>query len=108
MKVYFNNSCKICKAEIDLYKKEKIKEIDWVDITNNALAKKEKFKFEAEELTNMAAEPDTAYMSKPKLEQLIRDTRKQMEAAAKELDFMEAAKLRDRIKSYQEQVKELG
>ena len=41
MKVYFNNSCKICKAEIDLYKKEKIEEIDWVDITNNDLAKKE-------------------------------------------------------------------
>ena len=35
MKVYFNNSCKICKAEIDLYKKEKIDEIDWVDITDN-------------------------------------------------------------------------
>ena len=41
MKVYFNNSCKICKAEINLYKKEKIKEIDWVDITNNDLAEKE-------------------------------------------------------------------
>ena len=41
MKVYFNNSCKICKAEIDLYKKEKIQEIDWVDITNNHLAEKE-------------------------------------------------------------------
>ena len=41
MKVYFNNSCKICKAEIDLYKKEKIKEIDWVDITNSDLAMKE-------------------------------------------------------------------
>tara|TARA_S200000501_G_scaffold85424_1_gene78087 strand:- start:975 stop:1322 length:348 start_codon:yes stop_codon:yes gene_type:complete len=41
MKVYFNNSCKICKAEIDLYKKEKIKEIDWIDITNNNLAEKE-------------------------------------------------------------------
>ena len=41
MKVYFNNSCKICKAEIDLYKKEKIKEIDWIDITNNELAEKE-------------------------------------------------------------------
>tara|TARA_B100000575_G_scaffold234334_1_gene195898 strand:+ start:1317 stop:1664 length:348 start_codon:yes stop_codon:yes gene_type:complete len=38
MKVFFNNSCKICKAEIDLYKKEKIKEIDWIDITNNDLA----------------------------------------------------------------------
>lgn len=35
MKVYFNNSCKICKAEIDLYKKEKIDDINWVDITNN-------------------------------------------------------------------------
>ena len=44
MKVYFNNSCKICKAEIDLYKKEKIQEIDWVDITDNDLAKKETFK----------------------------------------------------------------
>ena len=44
MKVYFNNSCKICKAEIDLYKKEKIDEIDWVDITDNELAEKETFK----------------------------------------------------------------
>ena len=44
MKVYFNNSCKICKAEIDLYKKEKVNEIDWIDITNNDLAKKETFK----------------------------------------------------------------
>ena len=41
MKVYFNNSCKICKAEIDLYKKQKISEIDWVDITDNKLAEKE-------------------------------------------------------------------
>ena len=41
MKVYFNNSCKICKAEIDIYKKEKIKDIDWIDITNNDLAEKE-------------------------------------------------------------------
>ena len=41
MKVYFNNSCKICKAEIDLYKKEKIQEIDWIDITDNSSAVKE-------------------------------------------------------------------
>ena len=41
MKVYFNNSCKICKAEIDLYKKQKINEIDWIDITDNELAEKE-------------------------------------------------------------------
>ncbi len=41
MKVYFNNSCKICKAEIDLYKREKIEEIDWVDISDNKLAEQE-------------------------------------------------------------------
>ena len=41
MKVYFNNSCKICRSEINLYKKEKIKEIEWIDITNNELAEKD-------------------------------------------------------------------
>ena len=38
MKVYFNNSCKICQAEINLYKKQNIKDIEWVDITNNKSA----------------------------------------------------------------------
>ena len=38
MKVYFNNSCNICRAEIDLYKKQNIKDIEWVDITNNKSA----------------------------------------------------------------------
>ncbi len=41
MKVYFNDSCKICRSEINLYKKENIEEIDWIDITNNSLAEKE-------------------------------------------------------------------
>ena len=53
MKVYFNNSCKICKAEIDLYKKERIKEIDWVDITNNDLAEKETSKSSKELLRRL-------------------------------------------------------
>jgi predicted DCC family thiol-disulfide oxidoreductase YuxK len=38
VKVYFNNSCKICQAEINLYKKQNIKDIEWVDITNNKSA----------------------------------------------------------------------
>ena len=41
MKVFFNNSCKICRSEINLYKKENIKDIDWIDITNNSYAEKE-------------------------------------------------------------------
>ncbi|MDB2354524.1 DUF393 domain-containing protein [Candidatus Pelagibacter sp.] len=38
MKVYFNNSCKICRTEINLYKKQNIKDIEWVDITDNETA----------------------------------------------------------------------
>mgnify|MGYP006230778991 CR=1 FL=1 len=38
MKVYYNESCNICRAEINLYKKQKNKEIEWVDITHNKQA----------------------------------------------------------------------
>ncbi|MDA9071884.1 DUF393 domain-containing protein [Candidatus Pelagibacter sp.] len=41
MKVYYNESCSVCRAEINLYKKQNIKEIDWVDITNNTAAEKD-------------------------------------------------------------------
>ena len=41
MKVYFNNSCNICRAEINLYKKQNIEDIEWVDITNNKKAELE-------------------------------------------------------------------
>jgi excinuclease ABC subunit B len=51
-----------------------------------------------------AAEPETKYLSKPELEKLIREKRKSMEKAAKELDFLQAAKLRDDIKKLQEQL----
>ena len=53
MKVYFNNSCKICRAEIDLYKKEKIQEIDWIDITDNSIAEKEISKTDKELLRRL-------------------------------------------------------
>jgi len=41
VKVYFNNSCNICKAEINLYKKQDVHDIEWVDITNNKNAELE-------------------------------------------------------------------
>ena len=50
-----------------------------------------------------AAEPDMDYLTKEQIEKLIKDKRKAMEKAAKELDFMQAAKLRDEIKSLQDQ-----
>ena len=41
MKVYYNKSCSICRAEINLYKRQNIKDIEWVDITNNLIAEKD-------------------------------------------------------------------
>jgi excinuclease ABC subunit B len=54
--------------------------------------------------TSIAAEPITEYLSKPEIEKRIREKRKAMEKAAKDLDFMQAAKLRDAIKALQEQL----
>jgi len=44
---------------------------------------------------DVAADPVIQYLSREKLEKLITQTQKRMEAAAKELNFMEAARLRD-------------
>ena len=38
VKVFFNNSCNICKLEIDHYKKNSDDSLEWVDITNNQQA----------------------------------------------------------------------
>ena len=51
-----------------------------------------------------AAEPETEYLPKAEIEKRIRENRKAMEKAAKDLDFMQAAKLRDVIKKLQEQI----
>ena len=51
-----------------------------------------------------AAEPESLYLSKPEIEKKIREAKKAMEKAAKDLDFMQAAKFRDEIKSLQEKL----
>jgi excinuclease ABC subunit B len=50
-----------------------------------------------EERPSIAADPVVKYMAKPELEKLINTTKKQMEKAAKEMDFLEAARLRDEL-----------
>lgn len=54
-----------------------------------------------------AAEPESKYLTKPDLEKKIKEKRKLMEQAAKALDFIVAAQLRDEIKSYQDQLESL-
>ena len=54
-----------------------------------------------------AAEPESQYLTKDQLEKKIREKRKLMEQAAKALDFIIAAQLRDDIKAYQGKLEEL-
>lgn len=61
------------------------------DSKRNAKIYQETLELEAQ----AAADPLLQYLSKDKLEKLIGQTQKLMEKVAKELDFMEAARLRD-------------
>jgi excinuclease ABC subunit B len=63
-------------------------------VADSKKANVKKYYIEPEEQT-LAADPVTAYMSKDELNKMADRTRKAMEKAAKELEFMEAARLRD-------------
>lgn len=56
--------------------------------------------------TQLVADPVVAYMSSEQLEKAIKHTKTQMEKAAKSLDFVEAARLRDELFALQEKLKE--
>jgi len=55
-----------------------------------------KYYVESEEST-VAADPVVAYMGKEEIDKLIQKTQRNMEKAAKDLDFLEAARLRDEM-----------
>ncbi|OIP51388.1 MAG: excinuclease ABC subunit B, partial [Flavobacteriaceae bacterium CG2_30_34_30] len=74
---------------------------------DNALSKPKTPHYSFEELEIQAAEAETQYFTKPQIEQQIRDTRKAMETAAKELDFLQAARLRDKISALQKQIEKV-
>ena len=71
---------------------------------DNALSKNSVATYAQELSDRKAAEAKNRYLSKDEVEKKIRESRKAMEAAAKELDFIEAARLRDEIKSLQNQL----
>ena len=58
MKVYYNESCSICRAEINHYKKQNIEQIDWVDITNNTAAQEDTLKDDKSLLRRLHVEED--------------------------------------------------
>lgn len=59
-----------------------------------------------DEIGRIAAESKLEYYSKADIEKAIDKTRKAMEKAAKELDFMQAAQLRDQLFEWQKRLKD--
>ncbi|NCP45658.1 MAG: excinuclease ABC subunit B, partial [Flavobacteriales bacterium] len=56
---------------------------------------------------SVAADPVVQYMSKPQLEKLLEETQKRMKDAAKQEDFLEAARLRDEMMELGRMIKAL-
>ena len=73
---------------------------DNIDHFEEALGKKTREEKEAD-VEKKAIEEGAEYLTKEEVEMKIRKTRKDMEAAAKDLDFIEAARLRDEMFAYQ-------
>jgi excinuclease ABC subunit B len=60
-----------------------------------------------DELVTNAAEDQAIYKTVPELEKAIKQTKKTMEKAARDLDFMEAARLRDEMFKMQQMLVEM-
>lgn len=58
-------------------------------------------------VASVAAEEENDYITIPQLEKAIGGVKKQMEKAAKDLDFMEAARLRDKMFQMKKQLEEM-
>ncbi|MDC1250042.1 excinuclease ABC subunit UvrB [Flavobacteriaceae bacterium] len=71
---------------------------------DSALAKNSLSTHANELESRKVAEEANRYLTKPQIEKKIRELRKDMEKAAKSLDFIEAAKYRDDIKLLQEKL----
>ncbi|MBT8327911.1 MAG: excinuclease ABC subunit UvrB [Bacteroidia bacterium] len=62
--------------------------------------------YQPQDNVGIAADPVVQYMSKDALKKAIANTKAQMLKAAKEMDFMEAARLRDEMNQLEEKLKE--
>ena len=101
------------------------KEVDEIDIDNENRAKKKGKKYEftgtgaiSEELkrqcqaefmpaAGIAADPVVQYMGRNEMERAIERLRSDMVAAAKRMDFIEAAQIRDQLLKMEERLKQL-
>ncbi|HFA50298.1 MAG TPA: excinuclease ABC subunit UvrB [Bacteroidetes bacterium] len=60
------------------------------------------------EAPSIAADPVVAYLSRDQIERMVKETEQKMKKAAKELDFITAAQLRDELFALKEKLKGVG
>ena len=74
---------------------------------DNALTQNSVSSYYYEQESIKISKEDSTFLTKPELEQKVRENRKLMEAAAKELDFIMAAKFRDKIIYYKNKLEDI-
>jgi excinuclease ABC subunit B len=103
--IAYNTLHGITPKTIKRSREEILKQTELAD-ARTILAPEPKVYVEPEEL-NLAADPILEYLSKPKLDKMIAETQKRMQKAAKDMDFMEAARLRDEMFALQKKLEEI-
>ncbi|MEO6916205.1 MAG: excinuclease ABC subunit UvrB [Chitinophagaceae bacterium] len=69
---------------------------------------KSAYAVDGDPVTGMAAEEQAAYQTIPQMQKAITQVKREMEKAAKDLDFMEAARLRDEMFSMQKKLEQMS
>ncbi len=90
----------VVKSMDEIFKQTSVLDIKGFD-PNNKLAKA------IDGAMNIAAEEQVEYKTIPKMEKAIAQTKKQMEKAARDMDFIEAARLRDQMFQLQKELEEM-
>ena len=91
----------VTKTTQDVFAQTSVLDIKGYDLQDNrALAPDQ-------DLVTVAAEEQEVYKTIPQLEKAIARTKKDMEKAARDLDFMEAARLRDEMFRMQKELEEM-
>lgn len=98
LQIAYNEKHGITPRTVTKSKKEIMEQTSVVDFKGGV----QKAYVEPEESINLAADPILQYMSKEELQKSIETARKEMQKAAKDLDFVAAGKYRDELYALEE------
>lgn len=102
--IAYNIEHQITPKTIMRSKDEILKRASILDIRQKPETKEERKYKEAAEKIELAAEPNEKYLSPKEIEKKIAQLKKAMQRASQQMDFMEAARLRDEMFKWQERL----